>query len=142
MKIIKLHSDKEVYTNPQQLTPNQKKWLSRYVELSGDEWDAVVEPPAEYHEVYEWENGWIDYTIENGIFWVWTLYSHNDGNRDGLSEGKSGDAIEIGINLAKKLGCRYIEFDTHRDPKEWELCTKKYGKIKIVSRQIRLDLNS
>ena len=57
-------------------------------------------------------------------------------------ESNGGDAIEIGINLAKKLGCRYIEFDTHRDPKEWELCTKKYGKIKIVSRQIRLDLNS
>ena len=132
----------KIYKNPQDLTPNQKKWMNRYLELSGDELKYYTEPISKYHEVYEWDNGWIDYTIENGIFWVWTLYSHNDGNRDGLSEGKSGDAIEIGINLAKKLGCRYIEFDTHRDPKEWELCTKKYGKIKIVSRQIRLDLNS
>ena len=124
MKIIKLHSDKEVYTNPQQLTPNQKKWLSRYVELSGDEWDS----------------GWCDYTIDDEVLWIWTLYSHNDGEEDGLKKGKGGEAMEVAVKIAKENGCQYIDFDTHRTTKEWETSTKKHGKLEVRSRELRVVL--
>ena len=140
MKIIKLHSDKSTYKNPQELTPNQKKWLSRYVDLSGDEWDAVIEPPAEYHEVYEWENGWCDYTVEDEVLWIWTLYSHNDGEEDGLKKGKGGEAMEVAVKIAKENGCQYIDFDTHRTTKEWKTSTKKHGKLEVKSRELRVVL--
>ena len=51
----------KIYKNPQELTPNQKKWMNRYLELSGDELKYYTEPISKYHEVYEWDNGWIDY---------------------------------------------------------------------------------
>tara|TARA_Y100000593_G_scaffold77005_1_gene142459 strand:- start:529 stop:939 length:411 start_codon:yes stop_codon:yes gene_type:complete len=130
----------KIYKNPQDLTPNQKKWMERYLKLSGDPIAQFLLPPIEYHEVYEWENGWIDYSIRDEQFWVWTLYSHRDSSDDGLKRGKSGDAIDIGVTIAKKNGCKYIDFDTHRDDRAWEMVTKKYGKTKVISRQIRLTL--
>ena len=74
------------------------------------------------------------------ILWIWTLYSHRDSSDDGLKKGKGGDAIEIGVTLAEGFGCKYIDFDTHRNDKAWEKVTKKYGETKVISRQIRLTL--
>ena len=139
----KVTRDGTYYYNPRELTPNQIKWRDRYLKLSTDNPEAFEDIPEEYHIVLEWENGWLDYSEQENTFFVWSLYSHRKENdKDGLDLNKGGDAMDIAANLAKKLNCRYIEFDTHRDPKEWELCFKKYGKMKVVSRQIRLDLNS
>ena len=41
---------------------DQEKWKDRYLKLSTDEPEAFEEIPEEYHIVYEWENGWLDYS--------------------------------------------------------------------------------
>ena len=134
-------SKTKLYEDPQELTPNQVKWKDRYLKLSGDPDDTFDEVLEEYHEVFEWEDGWCDYTVEGDVLWIWTLYSHRDDDKDGLSEGKGGDAMNIAVRIAKAYKCKYIDFDTHRDTGLWISGTKKHGKIEVISRQLRVVLN-
>jgi len=134
-------SDKKIYRDPRKLTPNQEKWISRYLELSGDDEDTYSGVPEEYHEVIEWDNGWIDYSLEDDVLWIWTLYSHQEDSDDGLKRGKPGEAIEMAYRVALKNNCKYLDFDTQRDPTDWIKATKKWGDLKVVSRQIRVTLN-
>ena len=86
MKIVKLYPDRTYHKDPKELTPNQIKWMDRYLTLSGDDYETFIDPPTEYHEVYEWKNGWCDYTVEGDVLWIWTLYSHRDDDKDGLND--------------------------------------------------------
>ena len=133
-------SKTKLYEDPQELTPNQVKWKDRYLKLSGDPDDTFDEVLEEYHEVFEWEDGWCDYTVEGDVLWIWTLYSHNDGQEDGLKKGKGGEAMEVAVKIANDNGCKYIDFDTHRTTKEWETSTKKHGKLEVKSRELRVVL--
>lgn len=129
-----------IHNNPRQLTPNQRKWMNRYLELSGDNESDFLNPPEEFHIVVEWDSGWCDYSVDANVLWIWSLYSHNDGQADGLSEGKGGDAMEMAVKIAKNEDCEYIDFDTHRQTKDWIESTKKHGKIEVISRQLRVVL--
>ena len=132
------------YYNPRTLTPNQKKWIDRYIRLSGDDRQDYHNPPDEYHIVYEWENGWIDFTEMDDTFWIWTLYSHREGDKnpsiDGLDKGNGGDAIKMAAKMARERGYTTIDWDTHRKPEAWKKATKEEGNLKVVSSQIRINL--
>ena len=78
MKIVKLYPDRTYHKDPKELTPNQIKWMDRYLLKSGDDYETFADPPSEYHEVCEWKNGWCDYTVDGDILWIWTLYSHRE----------------------------------------------------------------
>tara|TARA_B100000131_G_scaffold129981_1_gene126821 strand:+ start:68 stop:547 length:480 start_codon:yes stop_codon:yes gene_type:complete len=130
------------YYNPKKLTPNQIKWKDRYLKLSGDPQDAFGDIPEEYHIVYEWENGWIDFTEMEDTFWIWTLYSHRkELDKDGLDKGKGGDAIIKAANMARVRGYTTIDWDTHRNPEAWRRALVEEGEVEVVSSQIKLHLN-
>ena len=81
-------SELKKYICPEELTPNQVKWKDRYLKLSGDPDDTFDEVLEEYHEVFEWEDGWGDYTVEGDVLWIWTLYSHRDDDKDESKENE------------------------------------------------------
>ncbi len=60
--------DGTYYYNPRTLTPNQERWKDRYCQLSTDNPEDFEFIPEEYHIVYEWENGWLDYTEQEDTF--------------------------------------------------------------------------
>tara|TARA_R100000234_G_C4934474_1_gene150028 strand:- start:47 stop:433 length:387 start_codon:yes stop_codon:yes gene_type:complete len=124
----------KIHKNPRTLTPNQLKWVKRYTIKSGDD-EEFLEPPNDYHEVFEWENGWIDYTVDEEIFWVWSIYSNKPDSNLGMVE-----AFEITVELAKKRKCEVIEWDTSRPFEAWKRLTKNIGKLETVTRQLRLKL--
>jgi|TARA_R100000084_G_C4611430_1_gene128316 hypothetical protein len=124
----------KTYKNPTTLTPNQTKWLDRYLDKSGDTED-LLEPPNEYHEVYEWENGWIDYTVDDEIFWIWSIYSNKPDANLGMVE-----SFKIATKLAKQKKCQYIDWDTRRPFNAWKRLTKNIGKLRIITRQLRIEL--
>ena len=33
-----------------------------------------------------------------------------------------------------------MEWDTHRNPKSWEIACKEEGKVRVISSEIRIDL--
>jgi hypothetical protein len=138
--IIKLHPDRTYHKNPEGLTSNQVRWMDRYLLKSGDDYETFVDPPTEYHEVCEWKNGWCDYTVDGDILWIWTLYSHRTADQDGLDMGKGGDAMDVAVHIAKANDCKYIDFDTTRTVKSWKTSTEKHGKLKVMSRQLRVVL--
>jgi len=144
MNIIKLYPDRTTHKNPEELTPNQIKWMDRYLILSGDDYEAFIDPPNEYHEVCEWKTGWCDYTIDGDILWIWTLYSHREEEfpSDGLSIGKGGDAMDVAVDIARDNNCKYIDFDTTRKVNSWKQSTKKHGTTKVMSRQMRVTLKN
>ena len=123
-----------IHKNPRSLTPNQEKWLDRYLTKSGDTED-LLEPPYEYHEVYEWKNGWIDFTVDDEIFWIWSIYSNKPDSNVGMVE-----SFKIATDLAKQKKCTAIEWDSRRPIKAWQRLTKNIGDIKIVTRQLRIEL--
>ena len=110
MKIVKLHPDRIYHKDPKELTPNQIKWMDRYLLKSGDDYETFADPPSEYHEVCEWKNGWCDYTVDGDVLWIWTLYSHRTADQDGLDMGKGGDAMDVAVEIAKDNNCLYIDF--------------------------------
>ena len=124
----------KIYKNPNTLTPNQNKWLDRYLEKSGDP-EELLDPPNEYHEVYEWKDGWIDFTTEEGSFWIWSIYSNKPDVNIGMVE-----ALKIAVNLAKEKKCESIDWDTRRPLKAWQRLAKNIGKIEVVTRQLRIEL--
>tara|TARA_Y100000593_G_C4125858_1_gene244924 strand:+ start:89 stop:580 length:492 start_codon:yes stop_codon:yes gene_type:complete len=129
------------YYNPRTLTPNQEKWKDRYLKLSTDEPEAFEEIPEEYHIVYEWENGWLDYSTYPDEFFVWSLYSHRKENdKDGLDMNKGGDAIKIAGNMARVRGYKTMKWDTHRNPRAWKLACKEEGKVRVVSSEVEIEL--
>ena len=129
------------YYNPRDLTPNQEKWKDRYLKLSTDAPEAFEDIPEEYHIVLEWENGWLDYSEQEDTFFVWSLYSHrNETDKDGLDLNKGGDAIRKAGDFARSRGYKTMTWDTHRNPKAWELACKKEGKVKVISSEIRIEL--
>ena len=140
MKIVKLYPDRKYHKNPKELTPNQIKWMDRYLLKSGDDYETFVEPPSEYHEVCEWKNGWCDYTVDGDVLWIWTLYSHRTADQDGLDMGKGGDAMDVAVEIARDNNCLYIDFDTQRTVKSWKSSTKKHGTLKVITRQMRVTL--
>ena len=120
-----------IHKNPRSLTPNQLKWVKRYTIKSGDD-EEFLEPPNDYHEVFEWDNGWIDYTE---IFWIWTMYSNTPDSNLAMVE-----AFEFAVELAKKKNCNAIEWDTSRPTKSWQRLAKNIGKIEVVTRQLRIEI--
>ena len=142
-KDVKSHGT--YYYNPQKLTPNQLKWKDRYLQLSGDDEEAFFDIPDEYHIVYEWKNGWVDFTEMENTFFIWTLYSHREGDKDksidGLDKGKGGDAIIKAANMARVRGYNTIEWDTHRKPDSWSKALLEEGVVEVISSEIRLTLN-
>ena len=124
----------EIYKNPNTLTPNQTKWLDRYLDKSGDTED-LLEPPNEYHEVYEWKDGWIDFTVDDESFWVWSIYSDKPDTNLGMVE-----AFKIAIDIAKEKKCVYIDWDSRRPLSAWKRLTKNIGKVEVVTRQLRIEL--
>ena len=132
------------YYNPQGLTPKQELWKDRYLKLSGDPIEAFSDIPDEYHIVYEWKNGWVDFSETKDTFWIWTLYSHREGDTDksidGLDKGRGGDAIIKAAQMARDRGYTTIDWDTHRNPTSWLRALKEEGKLSVVSSQIRLNL--
>tara|TARA_B100000131_G_scaffold32976_1_gene30575 strand:+ start:361 stop:786 length:426 start_codon:yes stop_codon:yes gene_type:complete len=134
-------SETKKYICPDELTPNQAKWMDRYLLLSKDSEEIYAVPPDEYHEVIEWENGWIDYSVgEDDTLWIWTLYSHQEDSDDGLKRGKPGEAIRMAYKVARENGCKHLEFDTNRETKDWIEATKRWGKLEVVSRQMKVTL--
>ena len=128
------------YYNPRTLTPNQKRWKDRYLKLSTDEPEAFEDIPDEYHIVYEWENGWLDYSTTDEFF-VWSLYSHRkEDDKDGLDMNKGGDAIKIAGNMARVRGYKTMKWDTHRNPRAWELACKEEGKVRVISSEVEIEL--
>ena len=123
-----------IIKNPRKLTPNQSKWKKRYTLKSGDDGD-FLDPPDEYHEVCEWNNGWVDYTVDDEIFWIWTLYSNQPDSKLGYVE-----AFKLVVDIAKKHKCEYVEFDTSRPVANWQRLAKNIGKIEVVTRQLRLKI--
>ena len=123
-----------IIKDPKSLTPNQIKWVNRYLQKSGDD-DLFLEPPRDYHEVAEWKNGWIDFTVDDDIFWIWSMYCHKPDINIAMVE-----AFDIAVELAKKRKCEAIEWDTSRPVKAWQRLAKNIGKIEIVTRQLRIEL--
>ncbi len=123
-----------IHKNPKDLTPNQTKWLDRYLEKSGDTED-LLEPPNEYHEVYEWSDGWIDFTADEESFWIWSIYSNKPDTNLGMVE-----AFKIAVDIAKEKRCEYIDWDSRRPLNAWKRLTKNIGKIEVVTRQLRIEL--
>jgi len=123
-----------IIKNPRELTPNQIKWVDRYTLKSEDD-EEFLEPPNDYHEVCEWDNGWIDYTVDEEIFWIWTMYSNKPDTNLGYVE-----AFKIAVDLAKKKECNAIEWDTSRPVKAWQRLAKNIGKIEVVTRQLRIEI--
>jgi len=124
----------DIIKNPRKLTGNQAKWVKRYTEKSGDD-DMFLDPPDDYHEVAEWDNGWVDYTAEDGVFWVWSIYTNKPDLNLGMVE-----AFEITVELAKKRNCNTIEWDTSRPKRAWDRLTKNIGTIEVVTRQLRINI--
>ena len=122
------------YKNPRTLTPNQTKWVKRYTIKSGDD-DEFLEPPNEYHEVFEWDNGWIDYTVDDDIFWIWSLYSNTPDSKLGMVE-----ALKFATELASEKKCEAIEWDTSRPTDAWQRLAKNIGTIEVVTRQLRINI--
>ncbi len=123
-----------IHKNPKTLTPNQTKWLDRYLEKSGDTED-LLEPPNEYHEVYEWKDGWIDFTVDDESFWIWSIYSNKPDTNLGMVE-----AFKIAVDIAKEKKCESIDWDSRRSLNGWKRLTKNIGKIEVVTRQLRIEL--
>ena len=115
-----------IIKNPRSLTPNQVKWVKRYTIKSGDD-DEFLEPPNDYHEVAEWDTGWIDYTVDDEIFWIWTMYSNEPDSKLGYVK-----AFKIAVELAKKNKCDAIEWDTSRPVNAWQRLAKNIGQIEVV----------
>ena len=130
------------YYNPQKLTPKQELWKERYLSLSGDPEDAFRDIPDEYHIVFEWENGWVDFSETKDTFWIWTLYSHRNTSSDidGLQMNKGGDAMTRAAQMARDRGYTTIDWDTHRNPEAWRRALVPEGKVDVISSQIRLHL--
>mgnify|MGYP003127028134 CR=1 FL=1 len=124
----------KIHKNPNTLTPNQLKWLDRYLDKSGDTED-LLEPPNEYHEVYEWKTGWIDFTVDEESFWIWSIYSNKPDTNLGMVE-----ALKIAVDLAKERKCESIDWDSRRPLKGWERLTKNIGKVEVVTRQLRIEI--
>ena len=123
-----------IFKNPRKLTPNQEKWVDRYTLKAEDDAEFLV-PPEDYHEVCEWETGWIDYVVDEEIFWIWSMYSnHPDANIGNI------ETFKIAYKLAKKHNCTAVEWDTSRPFKAWERLCKNYGKLKVVTRQLRIEI--
>ena len=118
-----------IHKNPRQLTSNQKKWIDRYLDKSGDEDDVYLEPPNDYHEVCEWNNGWIDFTVDNEIFWIWSMYCNDPDKNITMVE-----TFKLAVDLAQQRNCEAIEWDTRRSVRAWQRLAKNIGKIKIVTR--------
>tara|TARA_A100001201_G_scaffold106385_1_gene90992 strand:+ start:76 stop:465 length:390 start_codon:yes stop_codon:yes gene_type:complete len=123
-----------IIKNPRSLTPNQVKWVKRYTIKSGDD-DEFLEPPNDYHEVAEWDTGWIDYTVDDEIFWIWTMYSNEPDSKLGYVK-----AFKIAVELAKKNKCDAIEWDTSRPVNAWQRLAKNIGQIEVVTRQLRIEI--
>ena len=123
-----------IIKNPRKLTPNQTKWVDRYT-LKAEDDAEFLEPPEDYHEVCEWENGWIDYVVDEEIFWIWSMYSNKPDINLGYVE-----AFKIAVDLAKKHTCEYIEWDTSRPTKAWQRLAKNIGTIELVTRQLRIKI--
>jgi hypothetical protein len=121
-----------VYKNPRTLTPNQTKWTKRYTIKSGDD-ASFLEPPNEYHEVFEWDNGWIDYTVDDELFWIWSMYTNKPDMNIAMI-----DAFQYAVNLAKKNNCNMIQWDTSRPIDAWQKLATNVGKIEIVTQQLRV----
>tara|TARA_R110000851_G_scaffold36035_2_gene94329 strand:+ start:136 stop:522 length:387 start_codon:yes stop_codon:yes gene_type:complete len=123
-----------IIKNPRKLTPNQLKWVKRYTIKSGDD-EEFLEPPNEYHEVFEWDNGWVDYTVDAEIFWIWSLYSNKPDSNLAMVE-----SFEFAVELAKKKNCIAIEWDTSRPTSAWQRLAKNIGTIEVVTRQLRINI--
>ena len=140
----KVTKDGTYYYNPRWLTPNQIKWRDRYLKLSTDDPEAFEDIPEEYHIVYEWKDGWLDYSEQKDTFFVWSLYSHRVGDKDktidGLDMNRGGDAIQRAGHMARVRGYKTMDWDTHRNPKSWEFACKAEGRVKVISSEVRIEL--
>ena len=139
----------KIYEAPEKLTPNQIKWLDRYILLSNDSVQCVEESLSEC-TVIEWDTGWTSYTVDliygERILFVWNLYSHNDDkNVDGLRLGKGGEAFKMIREIAKRNDCKIIEFYSNRDPEKWMNTIKnahkdEYKKCYIYQYLLRIEI--
>ena len=48
--------------------------------------------------------------------------------------------IFVQVEIEKDNNCLYIEFDTTRTVMSWKSSTEKHGKLKVMSRQMRVVL--
>tara|TARA_A100001515_G_scaffold120457_1_gene103407 strand:- start:293 stop:682 length:390 start_codon:yes stop_codon:yes gene_type:complete len=124
-----------IYKGPQKLTPNQKRWSKRYIKKSGT--DFIFEPPEEYHEVCEWENGWIDFTVDKdyNVLFIHSMYCNKPDTNLAMIE-----TFKLAVDLAKQRNCNAIEWDTRRPFRAWKRLAKNIGNVKIITRQLRIEI--
>ena len=50
------------------------------------------------------------------------------------------ESFKIATELAKQKKCQYIDWDTRRPFNAWKRLTKNIGKLRIITRQLRIEL--
>ena len=50
------------------------------------------------------------------------------------------ETFKIAVDLAKQKKCNAIEWDSRRPIKAWQRLTKNIGNVKIITRQLRIEI--
>tara|TARA_R100000808_G_scaffold13572_1_gene32803 strand:+ start:7393 stop:7752 length:360 start_codon:yes stop_codon:yes gene_type:complete len=112
------------------ITDIQRRFLAPYLEKSKDSLEEFLEGDNN-REISEWEDwGWVEYTKFDDVLWIWSSYAIPGKQKD------SQDIWKKLKDLAKKSGCKKIQFSTRRNPKAWE---RLYG-AKVVQYKMEVVL--
>ena len=139
----------QIYRNPKRLTPNQLKYADKYMDKSGEDWEEYSTIPVE-HEVFEWDDGFVDYTVyqfeefdedqamlmsPNTMF-IHCMYAESVGSY----MKKFKEILEV---AKYKYKCNLVQFKTSREPEAWKKLIKKstglQAKVNTVVLDIKLD---